>query len=129
VGQTVSRSEAREVAVRVIFGGKFDDETIELALDGRMAGERESQFINKILAAARDSAAEIDGKISGHLKDFTIERLNRTDLACCRAAVAEMTVGETPKQVIINEAVAIAKKYGTAGSGNFVNGILAKIAE
>jgi N utilization substance protein B len=104
-------------------------EVLEIALDGKNASEPERRFIDKILSAAEQNKTEIDEKISVRLVGWTMERLNKTDLAVLRTAVAEMLLGEVPVPVIINEATAIAKKYGGAESGAFVNGILARITE
>jgi N utilization substance protein B len=128
MGQTVSRTEAREIAVRVVFAGGFDGGTLELALDGKTVTPKETEFINKILSAVRDRRDEIDKLIEPHLRGWTLERLSRTDLAVLRTAAAELLNGETARAVVINECVSIAKKYGTENTGYFINGILAQIA-
>lgn len=141
MGQAISRSEAREIAVRVIFADGFDngaakfnaagcgldDGVIELALDGKTATAKELEFINKILLTVSDRLNEIDKLIEPHLKGWTLDRLSKTDLAVLRTAAAEMLIGETARPVIINECVAISKKYGTENAGNFINGILVQI--
>jgi N utilization substance protein B len=127
MGQSISRTQAREVAVCVVFSGALADrETLELALDGKTAGEPELNFINKILTVVRERQTEIDEKIEPNLKGWTLERLPKTDLAVLRVAVAEFLIGETARAVIINEGVAIAKKFGQ-NNGDFINGILGKI--
>ena len=131
--QAISRSEAREVAFRLIFalgqGSALDSTAWELALDGRTAPGPEQQYINQVLDAFQTQRAEIDTKISAHLQKWTMERLRQTDLAVLRLAAAEMALGHVPVPVIINEAVSLAKKYGDQPSGAFVNGVLGKLAE
>jgi N utilization substance protein B len=130
MGTTISRSEAREAAFCVVFSGDCQDiQTLELALNGRKCGEREQGFIDKILCTVKNKGTEIDEKIKTNLVDFSIDRIKKTDLAALRVAIAEFIINEVIKSVVINEAVIIAKKYGDKDSGQFVNGILAKIAE
>ena len=74
---------------------------------------------------------EIDEIISAHLKKgWIIQRLATVDRNILRLAVYEIKFAEEliPKGIVINEAVEIAKRYGTENSGRFVNGILAAIA-
>ncbi len=127
MSQTLSRSEAREVAFRVIFSESYCEESFEMALDGKKASEPEMKFINKILDTVQSKQKEIDDKISSLLVDWTIDRLIKPDLAVLRLAITELTLGEVPVPVIINENINIAKKYGTQESGAFINGILSKI--
>ena len=73
---------------------------------------------------------EINDLISGHLKGYTIERLYKIDLAILVLAVIELNyIKENPKQVIINEAVELAKKFSTDKSPKFINGVLADIVK
>jgi len=133
MGQALSRSESREVAFRLIFAAGqatvVDASAWELALDGKTAPAPEQQFITQILEKFQQERASIDEKITAHLQKWTLDRLRQTDLAALRLAAAEMLVGVVPVPVIINEAVNLAKKYGDAQSGAFVNGVLAKLAE
>lgn len=133
MGQALSRSESREVAFRLIFalgnGTANDQDSWEIALDGKTAPAPEKQYIEQILNTFLDLRTKIDNRISEHLQKWTLDRLRQTDLAALRLASAEMMLGSVPTPVIINEAVALAKKYGDAQSGSFVNGLLAKLAE
>ena len=133
MGQALSRSESREVAFRLIFalGQKtvLDEAAWELALDGKTVPAPEQKYLDEILAKFAAERSSIDERITAHLQKWTLDRLRQTDLAILRLALAEMAVGNTPVPVIIKEAVNLAKKYGEAQSGAFVNGILAKLAE
>lgn len=133
MGQALSRSESREVAFRLIFamgnGTAYDGDAWHLALDGKTAPAPEKQYIEQIVNTFADLRAKIDQQISENLQKWTLDRLRQTDLAVLRLAAAEMMLGTVPTPVIINEAVNLAKKYGDAQSGGFVNGLLAKLAE
>ena len=128
MGQALSRSEAREVAYRVIFSGNPLFDVLDLARDEKTVPAPEAEFIQRLVTAAQTEQAEIDAQITAHLKDWTLDRLLKTDLAALRLAVAEMGLGLVPVPVVINEAVNLAKKYGDEHSGAFVNGVLAQIA-
>ena len=133
MGQALSRSESREVALRLVFvlGQKtvLDQNTWSLALDGKTAPAPEQQYISQILEKFSAEQASIDARITSHLQKWTLDRLRQTDLAVLRLALTEMLLGTVPVPVIINEAVNLAKKYGEAQRGAFVNGILAQLAE
>ena len=133
MGQALSRSESREVAFRLIFaagnGTALDADVWGLALDGKTAPQQEKQYIEQVVNTFQDLRVKIDQRISDRLQKWTIDRLRQTDLAVLRLASAEMLLGNVPVPVIINEAVNLAKKYGDAQSGSFVNGMLAKLAE
>ena len=133
MGQALSRSESREVALRLIFalGQKttLDDAAWNLALDGKTAPAPEQKYIDQILTKFTAEQSAIDERITKHLQKWTLDRLRQTDLAVLRLALTEMALGSVPVPVIINEAVNLAKKYGETQSGAFVNGILAQLAE
>lgn len=78
---------------------------------------------------AAGGAARIDGLIQQHAANWRLERMAAVDRNLLRAAVAEM-VGypQTPKPVIINEALEIARKFSNPESVNFINGVLDSIA-
>ena len=133
MGQALSRSESREVAFRLIFamgnGTLFDKDAWGLALDGKVAPAPEQQYIEQVVNTFVDLREKIDSQISALLQKWTLDRLRQTDLAVLRLAAAEIMIGTVPTPVIINEAVNLAKKYGDAQSGSFVNGLLAKLSE
>ncbi len=133
MGQALSRSESREVAFRLIFAlGQhtvLDETAWALALDGKVAPAPEQKYITDLLTKFSAEQTAIDESIVAHLQKWTLDRLRQTDLAALRLAVAEMLVGNVPVPVIINEAVSLAKKYGEAQSGAFVNGVLAQLTE
>jgi len=123
----MKRSNARELAFKTIYSKFFNtDDSDELELTDREAME----FISKILKAFAKNYEEINEIISNHLKGYTVERIYKIDLAIIMLAVVELKfINETPKQVVINEAVELAKKYSTEKSPRFINGVLADIVK
>ena len=69
----------------------------------------------------------LDKKIQDAAPSLPIEKLNRIDLAILRLAVYEMENLDTPPKVIIDEAVEIAKEFGSENSFSFINGVLGTI--
>ena len=69
----------------------------------------------------------IDALLVKHAPERPLSGINRVDLAVLRLIVAESRQSKTPKKVLINEAVELAKEYGTDSSPKFVNGVLGKL--
>jgi N utilization substance protein B len=70
---------------------------------------------------------ELDAVIAPYLSGWTLQRLASSDRVVLRMALYELTYAPTPPAVVINEAVDLAKRYGTDESGAFVNGVLGAI--
>ena len=68
---------------------------------------------------------QIDALIEKNLRDWTLARLNKVDLAILRIAVYEITFTDTPPIIVINEAVEIAKEFSSDEGPVFINGLLA----
>lgn len=73
---------------------------------------------------------QIDRVIAQNAPDWPINKLNKVDLAILRLAIRELTSNQgTPAKVIIDEAIEIAKTYGTAKTPKFINGVLGSIVK
>ncbi len=81
-------------------------------------------FAKELLVGVRSHRAEIDKLLSKYSANWSIKRMATSDRNVMRIAAYEMLYGETPGRVAINEAIDIAKRYGSLNSGAFVNGIL-----
>jgi len=92
-------------------------------------GPEIEQFAVRLIEAYFSRADEINGKIELLAEGWTIERMPVTDRNVLRAAAAELLgMTDTPPSVVFNEAVELAKIYGTPASGKFVNGVLGALA-
>lgn len=129
------RTELREHIFKLLFQEEFNREedmqehlkyyfmTLENAAD------KDKDYIQEKYEAVAGHIAEIDELINQYAKGWKTTRMNKVDLAILRLAVYEMKWdGEVPVGVAINEAVELAKCFGSEESGAFVNGILGKIA-
>ena len=87
-------------------------------------------FARELVAAAAARATEIDELIAGSSKNWRIDRMSRVDRNILRLGTCELLVFTgVPVKVAINEAVELAKRFGTAESSAFVNGVLDRIAK
>ena len=87
-------------------------------------------FVGEQVQRFLDHGAEIDAKLAEAAQNWSVERMASLDRDVLRIAVGELLwAPEVPVEVAINEAVELAKKYGTPDSGRFVNGVLSRFAE
>ena len=129
----MSRKLAREMSVCFLFQVEFQKENIkeqvEDFLDSYGESNYDKDYFLEIINGVLNSLKEIDELIDSKTKeDWSIERIAKMDLPILRVAVYEMKHREDiPVGVSINEAVELAKKYGSDDSARFINGILGQI--
>jgi transcription antitermination protein NusB len=85
------------------------------------------QDLNPALAPIAANLPHIDALIQSAAPEWPIDQINRVDLATLRLAVHELLEKKQPYKVVIDEAVEIAKEYGSENSAKFVNGVLGTI--
>ena len=127
------RKIAREVAFKKIYESLFvsneDDMDIFFDMD-KLTKQDDKEFANKLVSLYLENKNQVDEMISSNLKDYALDRIYKIDRAVISLAICEyFYYKETPMSVVINEAVNIAKKYGTDKSYSFVNGILKSICK
>lgn len=127
----MDRKTARAHAMKLIYewemGGEGGEDT-RLNLLGVEPGEREIEYMNRMVAGVAECTEEIDEKIAQFARGWSIERIMRVDLAILRLGTYELMLGEVPAGVIINEAVELANEYSTDKAGTFINGVLGNIS-
>ena len=85
-------------------------------------------YLDRLVSGVADHLDDIDARITRASRNWRLERMARVDRNLLRLAVYEMTYeSEVPDKVAINEAIEIAKRFGTAESPAFVNGILDRV--
>ena len=123
----MKRVEARELAFKTIYSNFFN-KTEEDVFVG--ADDEGLKFTKQILENFAKHFTEVNETIAANIKGYTIDRLNKVDLAILVVAIVELKyIAENPKEVVINEAVELAKKYSTEKSPKFINGVLASIVK
>ncbi|HEX3741855.1 MAG TPA: transcription antitermination factor NusB [Terriglobales bacterium] len=130
-----TRRKSRELALQMLFqadlGQQAAEDVRKTFWKGRGEVEREVQgFADDIFRVAQDRGEEIDKLITSHADNWRMDRMAAVDRNVLRAAVAEM-VGfpGTPRAVIINEAIEIARKFSAPESAQFINGVLDSIGK
>ena len=86
--------------------------------------EVDNEFVKDLVFGVLTTQEELDTIANKYLKDWRIDRLDKTGVAILRMAIYELKYMDTPAVVVINEAIELAKKFGDENSGSFVNGIL-----
>lgn len=130
----MTRRQIREQVFKMLFAVDFHDaeelQTQEgLFDDDLISSEKEKDYILERYRNVTEKIGEIDEMINGVSEGWKTRRMAKVDLTLLRLAVYEMKYDEDiPVKVAINEAVEIAKQYGTDDSPAFVNGVLAKLA-
>lgn len=125
------RRIARESVFKLLFEFSFygepNNDSLELVLLADDLSDDDKDYIKRTYLGTAAKFEELKTLISENLDNYKIERLYRPDLIVLILAAYELSQKEVPEKVIINEAVDLAKKYGTEKSGAFVNGVLARL--
>lgn len=131
----MSRRELREQIFQMLFRIEFHEsdqmqEQMQLFFDGESrVNEKEDAYIRDKYGKIVEHLEEIDSAINEKSTGWKTTRMGKVDLSLMRLAVYEILFDEEiPTGVAINEAVELAKKYGTDDSPAFINGVLAKFA-
>ncbi|MDD4350726.1 MAG: transcription antitermination factor NusB [Clostridia bacterium] len=132
----MSRIQSREFAMNIIYSKMFtlDVKNVIEKYDDidndfyDIDSPADLEYTAKLLFAYAHNYDDINNLVSENLKDYTIEKLFRIDLAILFIAITELYyIEETPIKIVINEAVEMAKKFSTEKSYKFVNGFLANL--
>lgn len=88
----------------------------------------ERRIASPIVHVVAQSQRSLDGELADVTTNWRLERIGAVERCVLRLAAAELTIGETPPRVVIQEAVTLAERYGSAPSAKFVNGVLDALA-
>lgn len=123
------RRQSRELAMQVLFQSEFAPQisisTFLEIYEGAIDTETIT-FAEALIQGVKQHKAEIDQKIQNSSRHWKIERMATIDRNILRVAAYEMffSSAQLSGKIVINEAVEIAKKYGTTDSAGFINGLL-----
>ncbi len=131
-----SRRKGREAALRILYFMDVSSVSGTQAIKsywGHLAGDDEppegADFANQLVRAFADHEDEVNGLIRSASHHWRLERMPIVDRNVLRVAIVELReMKDIPKRVPLNEAVELAKRFGSEGSGSFVNGVLDRIA-
>jgi len=124
-----ARRKARELAVQMLYqydlSGNKPDMIVETFEDLQKSKPNTREFAVKIFRGTVDHVADIDVMIQAQADNWRLSRMAVVDRNIIRLSVYEfLHESETPKLVVIDEAIEIAKKFGNDKSPQFINGIL-----
>jgi N utilization substance protein B len=129
-----TRRKSRELLLQMLFQADMGKQTLEDVRKSfwaeRSSVDNESRsFADDLFRIAVDRSAEIDKLIENHAEHWRMERMAAVDRNLLRGSVAEF-IGypTTPRPVIINEALEIARKFSSPESVQFINGVLDSVA-
>ncbi len=126
------RSRAREVALQLLYALDLNPQqqpdSAEEFLARRLHGDRELiQFARSLVAGVQRNRGEIDELLAARAQNWTLDRMAATDRNILRLGAYEIVYTDAPPRVAINEAVELAKRFGTRHSAQFVNGVLDRV--
>ena len=125
------RTRAREVALQLLYGKDLnpllDSDPIEAFINGRLADPRLRSFTRDLIAGVHTKRPQLDQLISEIAENWKIERMSPIDRNILRLCAFELLFTDVPPKAAIDEAIKLAKRYGTSQSSQFVNGILDRV--
>lgn len=126
------RREGRELALQLLYALDLNPvktaETLQLFRENPRVAAHVRAFAEELVAGVTANREEIERRITAKSKNWALARMARVDLNILRLAVYELLYrSDIPRNVTINEAIEVAKKFGTEDSPAFVNGVLDEI--
>lgn len=125
-----ARTKARELALKALYAyeageDRAPDEVFDSLVVRSKLDKDLKKFARGLFEKATGSRESIDGRISELSTNWPIDRLTPIDRNILRISIAEfMAFPDVPREVLINEAVELAKRYGAKNSPAFINGVL-----
>lgn len=128
------RSEARELMMQLLFQMEAQNEYSTGIKERFLADKGElgiqQTYMDEVFQSLKEQIGHIDEVLEESSDNWKISRMSKVDLAIARLAVCEILYIESvPTSVAINEAINLAKKFGTDDSSKFINGLLGKVAQ
>lgn len=133
VSSTGVRRKGREAALQLLYQIEFSKDASPRAFEEfwRSRGGREHperSFAEALVHTVLDRRDEIDALIDSAADNWQLDRIARMDLNLLRIGVAELTGADPlPPEIVLDEAVEIARKYCDTGASAFVNGVLDRV--
>ena len=130
----MKRTDAREMIMQLIFQMEaqkdFSSEARITYRENNFDGTDQEAYFDKIMDTFLENRTAIDAQIEEASNKWHLGRMGKVDLAVLRVALTELRLkDDIPQSVAINEAVNMAKKFGSEESGKFVNGLLGNIVK
>ena len=130
-----TRRKSRELVLQMLFQADMGKQSPELVRQSFWAQRQDVDeevrgFAEDLFRVANDRLEEIDGLIGKHAQHWKMERMAAVDRNVLRGAVAEfLGYPKTPRAVVINEAIEIARRFSSPESVTFINGVLDSVGK
>lgn len=129
--KTPRRSRAREIALQALYRIDLNPATtpeeLEAFLRGRLGHPVLVSFARQLVEGVRDHRADLDSLLDSRADHWRVARMPATDRAILRLAAFELLHGDVPAVVAADEAIELAKRYGTDASARFVAGLVGRL--
>ena len=125
------RSKARQVALQMLYQKDLNTDADPLNIREMIRERLDSgplaDFSWQLFAGVMENRGELDARITDVADNWALDRMAPTDRNTLRIGAYELLFTDTPHRVVIDEAIELAKKFGTKHSSQFVNGILDRL--
>ena len=133
---TGERRRSREIALQVLFQSEFEpklsaQQALRLFLDHFEAAPEIKEYATQLVEGVCEKREELDNLIQAHTQNWKLSRMAFVDRNILRIAAYELKFlsENVPTNVVLDEAIEIAKKFGSTDSSAFVNGVLDNIVK
>ena len=127
--ETHARSRALQALYAWDMRGQQNLERVsERVWDDLAVSADERRLAAVLIHVIAGRRAEIDRNLADVTENWRMERLGAIERSVLRLAAAELSIGETPPRVVLQEAIRLAERYGSPQSAKFVNGVLDALA-
>ncbi|MGL4904445.1 MAG: transcription antitermination factor NusB [Cetobacterium sp.] len=129
----MSRRVAREELFKIVFEAELTevriDETLEsyLLRDDTNLNTNEKEFIEKYCKGMALNDERVLETLKNNITGWNLDRIGNVEKALLKISTYEILFEDIPAEIVVNEVVELAKKYGEDKSHEFINGVLAKI--
>lgn len=126
-----TRSKARETALQMLYqqdlNPDMDFHTVREQIAERISNDQLAEFAWHLFIGTREHLIDLDQRIEKIAQNWSLKRMAPTDRNVLRLGTYELLHSSTPPRVIIDEALELAKMFGSSQSSQFVNGILDRL--
>lgn len=131
--RTSARTLAREAALQMLYALEAGPNSVERVIAAfwreTPADPEAKEYADELARGVGEELPALDEALRAASQNWRLERMTRVDRNVLRLATFELKSARVPRSVAIDEAVSLAKKFGTEESGKFVNGVLTKVAD
>ena len=129
-----SRRKARIIALQALFesdsSGHDPEVTLNLLSEEQMLAATAAAYAGELVKGVTENKSTIDSSIRKHAPNWPVEQLSAVDRNILRLAIFEILIdNKVPLKAAINEAVELAKIFGSYNSSKFINGVLGSISQ